>query len=473
MRRPAPGWQRAYQRALVLNDFTMGLLGSVVAGLLRWRLDPPSVQLPLAVLALLVPVAWVVTLYVGDGYERSALGFGIDEFRRVLSSGVNLLAVMLIALAALDSHLSRAVAFGSIAFVVLFTIGGRYGLRRVVRAQRRAGRATHEVLVVGMRESVRNLTVHFDRVPDAGYAVAGACVPASGETELAVGDRSVPVLGGPDDIEAVLAEFAQIDVLAVADTNVLSDGDLRRLAWLLGDAGVDLIVAPAISDLAGPRISVNPVAGLPLLHVEEPRFNGAPRLLKRVAECLAATLALLLLAPLLAMIAVLVKVTSKGPVLFRQERVGLDGRPFRMWKFRSMKVGAEHELVLLLDRNEQDGLLFKMRDDPRVTRVGRWLRRYSLDELPQLLHVLTGSMALVGPRPPLPTEVEHYDDIVRRRLLVRPGITGLWQVSGRADLSWQESVRLDVYYVDNWSIALDAAIVLKTVAAMVRAKGAY
>ena len=234
-----------------------------------------------------------------------------------------------------------------------------------------------------------------------------------------------------------------------------------------------MVVAPALTDVAGPRIHITPVAGLPLLHVEEPEFTGVRRLFKSVSDRVLALLLYLLLSPLLVLIAIAVRVSSRGPALFRQERVGQDGQTFGLLKFRSMYVDAEARLAALQGSNEASGLLFKMRADPRVTPVGRWLRRYSLDELPQLWNVVRGDMALVGPRPPLPSEVAAYESHVRRRLLVRPGITGLWQVSGRSDLSWDDAVRLDLYYVENWSPALDAMILWKTLFAVVRGKGAY
>jgi exopolysaccharide biosynthesis polyprenyl glycosylphosphotransferase len=472
--RPAGCWKRSYQRALVVSDLAMGLLGAALAAALRWSAGPASalaVPEPLAV--ALVPLVWVGLLFFRGSYERNSIGFGVDEFRKVLNCGAHLLAFIVILAFAAESQLSRLVTFTSVLLVVMLTLAGRYALRRIVHHQRKRGRATHRVLLVGMRESVRDLAAHFERIPEAGYAVAGACIPGPGTRPLVVGQHSVPVLCSPRQLPRTLHHLENIDVLAVTDTTVLPDGELRRLAWGLADLGIDLVVAPAIADLAGPRISVDPVAGLPLLHVDQPYFNRATHLLKRVVEVVIASAALLVVAPLLAVVALLIKLGSPGPVLFKQQRVGLGQRTFTMWKFRTMVPGAAEQQALLADLNEHDGVLFKMRQDPRVTRLGRWLRRFSLDELPQLVHVVTGKMALVGPRPPLPCEVARYDDVVQRRLLVRPGLTGLWQVSGRSDLSWEESVRLDVYYVDNWSIALDIAIVMKTILAVIRARGAY
>jgi exopolysaccharide biosynthesis polyprenyl glycosylphosphotransferase len=233
------------------------------------------------------------------------------------------------------------------------------------------------------------------------------------------------------------------------------------------------MVAPSLVEVAGPRLSIRPVTGLPLLQVEQPQFTGGRRIVKSTFDRLVALFCLCLLSPFMVAIALAIRITSSGPALFRQERIGRNGKPFMMIKFRSMVAGAEAMRDELLNQSDRDGLMFKMRSDPRITRIGSWLRRYSLDELPQLLNVLAGSMSLVGPRPPLPEEVERYGDDVRRRLLVLPGVTGLWQVSGRADLSWEESVRLDLRYVDNWTLATDLLILWKTARAVIGGDGAY
>ena len=266
----------------------------------------------------------------------------------------------------------------------------------------------------------------------------------------------------------------EADTVAVGAWSDLTQADLRRLSWELEGSGISLVVAPSLTDVAGPRIHIRPVSGLPLLHIEEPDFSGGRRLLKSVADRGIALVSLVLLAPLFALLALLVRLDSEGDVMFRQTRVGVDGRDFTIFKFRSMYRDAEQKLSALMEANEHtDGPLFKMKQDPRITRMGRWLRRFSLDELPQLVNVAKGDMSLVGPRPPLPSEVSQYGLDVRRRLLVKPGLTGLWQISGRLHLSWDESVRLDLHYVESWSLALDAMILWKTVAAVVRRHGAY
>jgi len=329
----------------------------------------------------------------------------------------------------------------------------RYAARKVVHLQRTRGRWTHTVLAVGDDEHVRDLATQLERDRYAGYQFVGCCAP--------------------EGVHEALARTGA-DTVAVTASPGISSDVLRRLAWSLEGLGVDFVVAPALTNVAGPRIHIRPVAGLPLLHVEEPELTGGRQLLKSTVEVVVATLALLVLSPLLLVIALVVRLETHGPPLFRQVRVGRRGERFELYKFRSMVLDAEDQLDALLAANEADaGMLFKLRRDPRVTRVGRWLRRYSLDELPQLLNVVRGDMALVGPRPPLPGEVERDESDVRRRLLVKPGITGLWQVNGRSDLTWEESVRLDLYYVENWSLALDAMIIWKTLFAVLRGRGAY
>jgi exopolysaccharide biosynthesis polyprenyl glycosylphosphotransferase len=263
------------------------------------------------------------------------------------------------------------------------------------------------------------------------------------------------------------------DTIAVTSASETAAQYLRSLSWQLEGTGLELLVAPGLVEVAGPRLHIRPFDGLPLLAVEQPRFEGWRRVVKTVLDRSVAFGALLVLAPLFGGLALAVRLSSPGGVFYRQQRIGLNGEPFTMLKFRSMVSGADQQVAGLSDGNDADGLLFKMRSDPRVTPVGRWLRRLSLDELPQLVNVLTGTMSLVGPRPPLPQEVARYDSSVSRRLLVKPGLTGLWQISGRSDLPWEEAVRLDLRYVENWSLALDLQILWKTARAVATASGAY
>jgi exopolysaccharide biosynthesis polyprenyl glycosylphosphotransferase len=290
-----------------------------------------------------------------------------------------------------------------------------------------------------------------------------------GECDEVVG---VPVYGGLDDVSAAVKAYGA-DTVAVLACPEIDGIKLRGLAWELEKTGTDLCVAPALLDVAGPRTTIRPTAGLTLLHVDHPQLVGFRLVIKGLFDRCAAAAALIMLAPLMGVLAAAIKLHDGGPALFKQVRVGKNGHSFRIYKFRTMVVDAEQRKTQLLESNDSDGVLFKLRKDPRVTPVGAYLRRRSFDELPQLFNVLRGHMSLVGPRPALPAEAENYADHVRRRLVVKPGLTGLWQVNGRSDLSWEESVRLDLRYVENWSFALDLQILWKTIAVMVYGSGAY
>ena len=420
-----------------------------------------------------IVVVWLLTLRWMRCYDPRVLGYGAEEYRQVLQASLRLAGTLAIAGYVLRSDVSRL--FLAVSFVL--GTGGlllsRWIARRSLHKARSQGEGwSHRVLVVGDVPHVMELVRQLRTEAWTGYQVVGACIPAALATPEPQQLGGIPVVGSfRKIIEAATASGA--DTIAVTASAELTASRLRRLGWQLEGSGIDLVVAPALTDVAGPRIRTRPVAGLPLIHVEAPDLDGQAKVVKGLADRLIAVVALLVLAPLMLAIAVCVKLGSRGPVLFRQRRVGQDGEEFDVYKFRTMVLDAEQLLERLAALNEGNGPLFKMRHDPRVTRVGRVLRRYSLDELPQLFNVLAGSMSLVGPRPPLPSEVAQYDGDVARRLLVKPGITGLWQVSGRSDLTWEDGIRLDLYYVENWSLTADLLIMWKTVGAVLRAKGAY
>lgn len=471
-----PRWERAYARVLVVTDVVA--YAAAALGVLALGTDPTANALWAddgragnAVVVLGIGAIWVASMAFTGAYEAKTVGIGSEEYKRLGGGALLALAVTALIAFAIDADLSRAFVFLTIAIAAALASVFRQLVRKQLHRRRAEGRFTHRVLVAGTTATVTDLIRHFRRAPFAGFTVVAACVPGGG-SELRVDDDAVPVPAGPHDVIRAL-EVSEADTLAVADPATFPGPALRALAWRLEGTGVDLIVAPAVTEVAGPRIVVRPVAGIPLLHVEEPSLSGRARFTKNVFDRLFATAVLLLLSPLLLLIGVLVRVTSHGPMLFRQTRVGRDGREFRMLKFRTMVVGAEEQLEALRAHVDPDDVLFKLPDDPRLTRIGRWLRRHSLDELPQLWNVLVGDMSVVGPRPPLPSEVAKYADDARRRLLVKPGLTGLWQVSGRADLSWDDAVRLDLYYVENWSWVLDTLILVRTVPAVVKGRGAY
>lgn len=457
----SPPWLRIYTVAVVLADATVALVAAVIA--VSAFASPVS-----GWVLLLFPPAWVASLAAGRTYEHRFVGNGSEEYKRLFHTGVVFLALIGTLAYAFSAELARGVVVVGLPTAMVLSLVVHWGARQSLHTLRRHGRCMQRVVVVGLERSVAELIQTMRREPHAGLEIAAVCVdrPRGDSVE------GVPVLGDSDHVVEVLSEV-KADTVAVTAWSDVSQNDLRRLSWDLEGSGVTLLVAPRLTDISGPRIHIRPVAGLPLLNVEEPEFSGVRRIVKGGLDRFLALLAIVLLAPVLLGISIAVAFSSRGPVLFRQVRVGRHGRPFVIHKFRSMYVDAEARQAEIEHLNESDGTLFKVREDPRVTPIGRYLRRFSLDELPQFFDVLFGRMSLVGPRPPLPTEVDRYASLVRRRLVVKPGITGLWQVSGRSDLTWDESVRLDLLYVENWSLALDIAIMLKTVLAVLRRRGAY
>jgi exopolysaccharide biosynthesis polyprenyl glycosylphosphotransferase len=456
---PWPAWVRLYVPVLVVLDAVAVLAGGAIAMLVRFgTLAEPLKGHSYLVFVVGATVPWVGTMAACRAYEPRFLGLGSEEFRRVANGAVRFTALAAVIAFTLDLDPARGMVAVALPASGALGLAQRYAARQLLHRLRASGTACQRVLLVGEGPAVEAMAQHLAGSPHAGLRVVGRCGPGSG--------------GSLAHVRATI-ERCGADTVAVAHSPGVSPEALRQMAWTLEGAGVELLVAPAFTDVAGPRIHVRPVSGLPLLQIAAPRFTGGRWLLKRSIDLAVTVLLLVALAPLLVAVAVLVRLTSRGPVLFRQERIGRGGKPFRLYKFRSMCVDAEQLREELLEENEADGVLFKLRHDPRVTRIGRGLRRYSLDELPQLVNVLRGQMSLVGPRPPLPSEVEQYEQHVHRRLLVTPGITGLWQVSGRSELSWTESVRLDLYYVENWSVAFDAEIAWKTVFAVLRGSGAH
>jgi exopolysaccharide biosynthesis polyprenyl glycosylphosphotransferase len=468
--RPSAGgaaWAGRYSRALTAFEVVAAAVAAV--SVLGSRPDAsPNTSLFWASVALVL--VWPVLLHATGAHAERVFGTGSDEYRAVGRAGFVLLAVAGFASYAADLDLSRALVVGAVPALTLGTLLGRFAARSTLRGLRGQGRCTKRVVVVGRGAAALELVERLRRERFAGLEVVAACV-TPGDRDRVARAAGVPV-GGLDDVLA-LAGSLGADTIAVTSASETAAQYLRSLSWQLEGTGVELLVAPGLIEVAGPRLHIRPFEGLPLLSVEQPRFEGWQRVVKGGLDRTVAALAVLVLAPVLLAIALAVKATSPGPVLYRQERVGVNGQAFTMLKFRSMVVDADRQVDALRAQNISDGLLFKMRVDPRVTPVGRVLRRLSLDELPQLFNVLGGSMSLVGPRPPLPGEVARYDTSVSRRLLVKPGLTGLWQISGRSDLPWEESVRLDLRYVENWSLAMDLLILVKTVRAVVSSAGAY
>jgi exopolysaccharide biosynthesis polyprenyl glycosylphosphotransferase len=467
-RRRQARWTRRFRVVLITLDVTIGLVAGLTMALMRpGELTWTS---PYAWLSLGLPILWPVSLGMRGAYAPKFFGTGSEEFRRVVRGGILLLAAVSVVSYGFQLDIARSFVVFTLPAMALAALLGRFFARKWLHAARRRGRCIKRVVAVGRDAAVADLVrrIHVDHF--AGMEVVAACVTAPGAAR--VESLGVPIAGDLDDVVAVVQRYGA-DAVAVTSASETAAIYLRKLSWQLEGSGIELLVSPGLIEVAGPRLHIRPFVGLPLLAIEEPVFSGWKRMLKGALDRCGAALALVLVAPVLLAIALAVRLSGPGPVLYRQERVGADGKRYTMYKFRSMVDDADARLRDLLTRNEGAGLMFKLRHDPRVTPVGRWLRRFSLDELPQLFNVLGGSMSLVGPRPPLPQEVERYDTSTRRRLLVKPGLTGLWQISGRSDLSWEESVRLDLRYVENWTLALDLLILWKTAAAVLRARGAY
>ncbi|MTE23292.1 exopolysaccharide biosynthesis polyprenyl glycosylphosphotransferase [Microbacterium sp. ZXX196] len=465
----ARAWQRRYALGLFVTD-ALALVWVVIGTQIGWlgahsgadvSVAGGNVMLSYTTFSVFLVLGWLAALALRDTRDPRIITVGWEEYRRVVEASVRFFGIVAIVAVIFQINLSRGYLLISLPAGVLVLLATRWLWRQWVNVQRAQGLYLSRVLLVGTPEASAHFARELERVRWAGYLPVGACVPV-GTDPAALADEGIEVFGSFDDIERVV-QARDVDTVLVTGSDLMPPGKVREISWMLEQGRRHLAVAPTIADVAGPRIRMRPAAGAPLIHVETPRFSYGQRFVKRAADIVVSALAIVGLSPLLIALAVIVKATSKGPILFRQTRVGRKGREFKMLKFRSMVVDAEAQLAALKAMADAgNDVMFKMREDPRVTRVGRVMRRYSLDELPQLFNVLCGQMSLVGPRPPLPSEVVEYADHVHRRFLVQPGITGLWQVSGRSTLSWEETVRLDLSYVDNWSLVGDLIIVLKT-----------
>ena len=459
-------WTRSYLRRAAFADVSCAVVAVTAALAFRFGTNFP---VSYALFSLTFPLLWVIALTLSGAYDTRFIGTGSDEFRKVLNAGVSLTAGLAIFSYAINNELSRIYLVVAMPGVTALDLVIRLCLRKWLHNRRASGRFMLAVVAVGHEAGVTDLIKELGRDNYHGMRVVAACIAQpDGRTEIA----GVPVFGGLGDIAGTVQRCAA-DTVAVTACPEIDAVTLRGLAWELEKTGTDLCVAPSLLDVAGPRMTVRPTAGLTLLHVDHPQLSGPRQAVKDLFDRVMAGFALLLLAPLMLTLGLAIRLSDKGPALFTQTRVGKDGRVFKIYKFRTMVVDAEQRLSQLHTSNEFDGVLFKMRRDPRITPIGARLRKWSMDELPQLVNVVLGEMSLVGPRPALPTEAELYADHVRRRLVVKPGLTGLWQVNGRSDLSWEESVRLDLRYVENWSLALDLQILWKTVSVMVKGSGAY
>jgi exopolysaccharide biosynthesis polyprenyl glycosylphosphotransferase len=469
------GWRHRLIAALAVTDAGAIAIALLAGQLLRFQTDGMRASTPendVAYLSLGAAIAavWLMALSGTRSRMLRNIGTGTVEYQRVVNA--TFLTFGTLAVVALLVQVDIARGYLAVAFPLglVLLLAGRIAWRYVLHSMRRVGRCTTGSIIVGRPDDVARVVDELRRQYRVGYRAIGATFTGASHSPNAP-EVDLPRV----DFAELAATSKRTRTRAVIVAGDLPGGSatIRRLGWELENSNTELILVSRLTDVAGPRIHLRPINGLPMVHVDLPQYSGFNHAVKRLFDVVVAAVALLVLSPVMAAIAVGVRLSSDGPVLFRQERVGVHGSRFAMLKFRSMVTDAEARLRELEGRSDGNGVMFKMKDDPRVTAFGRALRRFSLDELPQLWNVLVGEMSLVGPRPPLPREVERYEEDVNRRLLTKPGITGLWQVSGRSNLSWDESVKIDLYYVENWSITGDLVILLKTVRAVIGSTGAY
>lgn len=461
-------WPRRYASRLFFTDTAVVAAVLFGYGTLPWAdLDdtlawPAGPTVPYWLALIVVGGVWLVTLDAVDTRDRHTVGHGFTEYQRIVRASVVAFGLVLAAAFFFRIDLARSLFLVALPAGVVFLIASRWLWRQWLRRQQRRARYVHRAIVIGERAKIEHVIRMIYTTEGTGIAIVGA-VTARG-TRSAIGD--VPVLGTYDQTEDVV-DSVRADTVIAAGADDLDPDTMRRLGWAMAERDVDWVVAPALTDVAGPRIHARPVAGLPLVHVSFPKLDGAKRFLKRAFDIVGSGLLIVAASPLMLVVAIAVKAESRGPLIYRQERIGRLGQPFGMIKFRSMVANADDQLASLLDlQGTTDEPLFKVVNDPRITRVGRFIRKHSIDELPQLFNVFAGDMSLVGPRPQRHAEVALYDEAAHRRLLVKPGMSGLWQVSGRSSLSWEDAIRLDLYYVENWSFTQDVIILFRTVRAV-------
>lgn len=479
-------WRESYQRELRVYDALTLLLALAAAQALRFGwlqglLQVDELPVPYWLVGLVLAVVWWAWLELRGTREVRLIGNGVEEAKQLVTASLTLFAAIAIASYALNVPTARGYILIALPAGTITLLAGRMWARHQLMRRRAQGLNMSRTMVVGRFPGAVELVGELQSRPDAGFDPVAVYMPASHhELPRSLRDVRLPANAlAPQErpsVQGIVQACREHDVetLVMAAAVPLSTTEIRHLGWALADERIRLVMNTGLTDVAGPRIHTQQLAGLPLIHVATPRFTRAKKIVKRCIDIVGSLTALIVLSPLLLVLGILVKAHDGGPAFFAQERVGIDGTRFQMLKFRSMYTDAEERKAALLAANESDGgVLFKMKDDPRVTAPGKWMRRYSLDELPQFINVLNGTMSLVGPRPPLASEVDKYEQHVYRRLRVRPGITGLWQVSGRSNLDWNQTVRLDLYYVENWSPVQDMVIMLRTVRAVFASDGAY
>ena len=456
-------WKKFLQNKIIIIDFIFLFISIFVILILRFpeilKGEINNYEIRNIIVAFLVYILWLFFLSLNGSRDLKILGFGADEYKRLTSS--TLLSFTSIAFISyiLKLEISRAFVLLVFPFGLFSLFLSRRILRKNLLKDRLQGKYLSKVLLV-LSNDVDPVEARLNLAQHAGFKIISKFLINSKE-EL--------------DVKKIISEAQanQCDQIIIGQSASISAEELRKLGWALEKTNIDLVVAPAVTEIAGPRLKVSNVEGLPLLHLEQPSFSGFARFTKRMLDIVITIFGLILISPILIIISIYIKIFDKGSIIYKQKRVGQNNQEFVVYKFRTMYEGSHELREKVMEGVNKDPRLAKNPQDPRITKPGIFLRRWSLDEIPQLFNVLKGEMSLVGPRPPLAEEVNKYENSEKRRLLVKPGLTGLWQVSGRSELDWEDAVRLDLYYVENWSLTLDLLIILRTAAAVWRGEGAY
>ncbi|GAA4378999.1 sugar transferase [Agromyces bauzanensis] len=468
-------WQRGFAIRLFMTDLLAVVVAVFGSQVLRFgtrvvELDIPRTkavefEITYTALSVVVIVAWMLALEFFATRDHKVIGSGSVEYRRIADATLRVFGLFAIVAFLTQSLVGRGYLLIALPAGLVLLLVSRWAWRQWLNGKRAEGEYLYRALLMGDRMKSQHVAQQIKRDGASGIHIVGA-ITEHGTTSQDLSPGIPVVAGYADALDAI--DRAGVDTVILTGADTIEPRDMRQLGWDLESRSMSLIVAPALTDVAGPRIHARPVAGLPLIHVEYPAFEGRKQVSKRIFDIFGSLALIALSSPIMVAVAIVVKLSSPGPVFYSQERIGLGGVPFPMLKFRSMVHGADDQLKSLLDeQGTSDRPLFKINNDPRITPVGRFIRRYSLDELPQFFNVLRGDMSLVGPRPQREAEVALYDPSAHRRLMMKPGISGLWQVSGRSSLEWDDAIRLDLYYVENWSTVGDIVILWRTIRAVV------
>lgn len=458
---------RVYATRAVIWDIVAVTAAATVGFILRWTI-PYNLNISdrtYVFFAGVVVVSWIGVLVLRGAYDTRILGVGSEEFKRIVGASALVFAAIAIVSFALKLDLSRGFVLITFVAGMLLLLSVRWVLRSWLRHERMYGHFLHRTIVIGSGAAQTEIVDMLDRDPVAGFTV----VDVIEEPSVEVTDSELDAW-----LDEVMARISlqDADTVAVAGSPALGQRVIQRLSWRLEGPRVDLLVAPNVGDIAGPRVSMRMAADLPLLHLDEPHLTGPKRVIKRTLDITVGIVLFVLFLPFMVVAAIGTFATSRGPIFYVQQRVGRGGEMITVTKFRTMYVGADKERERVIGTPDES-IFERYKSDPRITPFGRILRRWSIDEMPQVINVIGGSMSLVGPRPVLPDELGLFDDADHRRHLTKPGLTGLWQVSGRKEVDWDERMRMDLEYVENWSPALDLVIVAKTAKVVLSGKGAY